>query len=440
MKERLVEEIQKVLEEENDPKLSCLEARHLVERNLGYTHDGLLRHKATFIEAFQSCEASVASLSPGERASWLVSLSCSGALYLSRYGWPSGLFSWVGAAILVYMASALAQQVYGSLAAFYLVRIRRLPFSATDPSLGPLASLPRISVQDQVYAHLFPLSSEARGVHRRRWLHASATCPARSACALDHLVYICADLEEGIRRIERLTGVRAAHGGSHPGLGTHNALLSLGDECYLEIIAPDPSQPTPAQPRPFGLDERLDGVEKGGGLLVAYAVHPTRGVTIELVAASLALEGLDPGRIRSMSRRKPSGATLQWQLTSLDVAAGPRPWVIDWGATTHPARTSPTGCRLVELRCHGLTEPTAHVERALGAVGLQPLGPGGSGARIDFCGEDVFSSADERQLHQRGFLLATLETPNNGRVTFGDEYRIPNTRIRYSYSFGDDRW
>ena len=58
-------------------------------------------------------------------------------------------------------------------------------------------------------------------------------------------------------------------GGSHPGLGTHNALLSLGDESYLEIIAPDPTQPKPDHPRIFGLDEGWPD-----GLLTAFSVHP----------------------------------------------------------------------------------------------------------------------------------------------------------------------
>ena len=55
---------------------------------------------------------------------------------------------------------------------------------------------------------------------------------------VDHLVYATPDLAAGVDQVERLLGVKAIPGGQHPGGGTRNSLIRLGEGSYLEIIGP----------------------------------------------------------------------------------------------------------------------------------------------------------------------------------------------------------
>lgn len=178
---------------------------------------------------------------------------------------------------------------------------------------------------------------------------------------VDHIVYATPDLDLGIRQMEELLGITATPGGRHPGWGTHNALISLGPDSYLEIIGPDPGSPKPEQPRPF----QIDGVS--APRLVTWAAKGSR--LAELVSRAKQ-QGLLLGDVMSMSRRTPDGELLSWQLTNpLVIAAdGIIPFFIDWGSTRHPATVAAQGACLVSLRAEH--PDAAQVTGSLDALGL----------------------------------------------------------------------
>ena len=131
--------------------------------------------------------------------------------------------------------------------------------------------------------------------------------------------------------------------GQHPGRGTRNALVALGPTTYLEIIAPDPDQPPPAGPRPFGLDELKES------RLVAWFIHSS---DLERLRREAVRKGVPLGEIKSGSRRRPDGVQLSWRFTDpwAPVGDGVVPFFIDWEDSPHPARTAAKGATLVSLR------------------------------------------------------------------------------------------
>jgi hypothetical protein len=179
---------------------------------------------------------------------------------------------------------------------------------------------------------------------------------------IDHIVYGVLDLASGVADLERRLGVRATPGGKHLGRGTHNALLGLGGEAYLEIIARDPDQ----QPSPARL--HFDLHELAEPKLVGWAVR-THGIDGFVERARRA--GYDPGAVEDMSRTRPDGARLSWR-----VAQGPPagrdlvvPFVIDWLDTPHPFASVPGGVTLARLSAvHPDPESVRPALDALGAA------------------------------------------------------------------------
>ena len=199
--------------------------------------------------------------------------------------------------------------------------------------------------------------------------------------SIDHLVYASPDLDEGVRRVEELTGVMAVPGGAHPGLGTHNALLAFDSSTYFEIIGIDRAQPEPAWGRAFGLrEDTIPG-------LVAYAIHPVGGESLEDVVSVMRSLGFDPGGTAPMSRDTADGERISWRLTlPEDPAAsadGALPFVIDWGETANPAGSLPS---MGDLDLFRVDHPDAGVRAVVTGLGLGVelgAGPVGLEAVVD---------------------------------------------------------
>lgn len=219
--------------------------------------------------------------------------------------------------------------------------------------------------------------------------------PVPARAAVDHLLLGVSDLDRGIAWVEEKTGVRAVVGGSHPGRGTRNALLSLGGRQYLEIIAPDPAQPASVQPA------HLLALQEPRLIGWAAATADIEGVARKGREAGQRLMGPRDG-----SRARPDGTTLKWK--SLSVATESRregtdtmPFFIEWaGDSVHPSQDSPKGCKLVSFAI-------AHPDAAAIAASLKRLG--------------IDAQVSPAQFPA---LIATLETPK-GPVTLGAAQTVP---------------
>ena len=185
----------------------------------------------------------------------------------------------------------------------------------------------------------------------------------RGMAAVDHLLLGVASLDRGIEWVEERTGVKAAVGGSHPGVGTRNALLSLGGRQYLEIIAPDPAQTT--------YSFRMDLKTLAEPRLITWAA---KAIDIEALAKKSQDAGLQIMGPRDGSRMRLDGTLLKWK--TLAVASSfavdgidPVPFFIEWApGTVHPSQDAPAGCTLQSFE---LEHPnSAALSDALKKLGL----------------------------------------------------------------------
>ncbi len=173
--------------------------------------------------------------------------------------------------------------------------------------------------------------------------------------ALDHLLLGIADLDRGIEWMQERTGVRATMGGSHPGMGTRNALISLDNRQYIEIISIDPKQ----KQRGW-MAALVRNLAAPQIITWAVSTEDIDALSDHAKAAGYSVEGPSNGE-----RAKPDGSILKWRTLRIIGDLGEAiPFFIEWGAgIKHPSQDSPSGCRLKAFK---IEHPEAdHVQNML---------------------------------------------------------------------------
>ena len=131
---------------------------------------------------------------------------------------------------------------------------------------------------------------------------------------LDHVLIAVTDLDAAGREFKARHGLASVAGGRHPGWGTANRIVPLGD-AYLELVAAvDAAE---AAGSPFGPSDRPLG----------WAV---RTQELDVIAGRLGLA------VTTGSRRRQDGQVLRWRLAGVEqaVAEAALPFFIEWGDGT----------------------------------------------------------------------------------------------------------
>lgn len=162
---------------------------------------------------------------------------------------------------------------------------------------------------------------------------------------IDHVVVGVADLEQAAKRFEAEFGLASVPGGRHPGWGTGNRIVPLGDG-YLELVGVVDQEE--AGRNSFGR-AILTLVEEGDRLLLWCVATDD----LEAVAARLELT------VARGSRVLPDGTEIRWRSAGLEGAVAHRslPFFIHWevpaelhpGRMAAPHRRQPLGIAWVEV-------------------------------------------------------------------------------------------
>ncbi|MCR9290191.1 MAG: VOC family protein [Bacteroidetes bacterium] len=160
---------------------------------------------------------------------------------------------------------------------------------------------------------------------------------------VDHLVYAVPDLQTAMDDLEKLLGIRPNFGGYHTAKGTKNAVLNLGNGCYLEILAVDEENKEISSPRWMGVD-LIDKPRMTRWCL--------KSNDLEKDSQTLKKYNPEMGEISGGQRKMSDGNLLAWSM--IMPLAAPEvdliPFMVDWRKSAiHPTEWMEDVCRLVAL-------------------------------------------------------------------------------------------
>ena len=187
--------------------------------------------------------------------------------------------------------------------------------------------------------------------------------------AFDHVVVTCHKLKAGVDYVRRVFGVEIPLGGQHDFMGTHNAVMAVGDGIYFEVIAIDTSLPVPPYPRWFGLGNPMYEDRMKDQPILAHYVLRTDDMDATLAGLSDELkEKLGP--ITAASR-----GDLSWKITinptGLPPEGGCLPSLIEWKGVPPQYKMARPGPELERIHlCHPQPEAILSDLSALGAQDL----------------------------------------------------------------------
>jgi len=161
---------------------------------------------------------------------------------------------------------------------------------------------------------------------------------------IDHVLIAVPDLDASARELEARYGLGSVDGGRHPGWGTANRIVPLGDT-YLELIGVVDSDE--AAGSAFG--RAVAAAAPSQARLLGWAA---RADDIDAVADRLGLP------VHDGSREAIDGRLLRWRLAGVeDALAEPAlPFFIEWGPDTPHPGSAATELRIAELRLSGSAE------------------------------------------------------------------------------------